>query len=121
MLALCNACGRCLLDEDMRLGCRTCAKLAALREELDALRQHRDGHLPTCNGSDPANQTCACGYLDGTAYRKLERCADILRRSFEEVLDADEVRALGEEAVDALTALDPTWLLRRAAAEGGVR
>lgn len=39
----------------------------ALAEE----RQHRHGHLPTCNGLDEVERRCDCGYLQGEAYRDL--------------------------------------------------
>ncbi len=71
----------------------------ALRARVADLEQHRNGHLPTCGGSDPASMQCDCGYLQGTAYRDLRaRVAEL-----EERLDA--MMPLFEEARDALPAI----------------
>jgi hypothetical protein len=41
------------------------------RKERDDAVQYRTGHLPSCHGMDEAAGRCACGYLQGDAYRDL--------------------------------------------------
>ena len=56
-----------------------------LESRLAELQQYRTGHLPSCGGSDPSNHECACGYLQGYAYRELyDKLADLQWRLVEE-------------------------------------
>jgi hypothetical protein len=52
--------------------------IPTLEAKIGELEQFRYGHLPSCGGSDPAAHECACGYLQGYAYRELKQKADSL-------------------------------------------
>lgn len=45
--------------------------LAVEREENARLWQYHGGHMPECGGLDEVERRCACGYLQGEAYREL--------------------------------------------------
>lgn len=62
------------------------AEYAALRSaaaERDEIAQYRTGHLPTCGGVDEIERRCACGYLQGEAYRDLLAERDEMREALE--------------------------------------
>lgn len=81
--------------------------------EIGRLLQHHGGHTPDCSGLDEVERRCACGYLQGEAYRDLVEENARLRAVAEAALkarpflpDPDATRRQYAAAVDAAMTLD---------------
>jgi len=90
------------------------AALETAKAERDRLAQYHGGHMPDCGGMNTAENTCGCGYLDGTAYRDLVAALEAAKAE----RDAERERA--ERAESELRDI-AYWRERALAADGVIR